>query len=195
MAVHSLVPAWVRLDYHSLYGSHVALMGTRDWIPTSITGGMGSYSPWTGSPIDAEAMIDAMIDVLKDLHLATTAFDLATIYTQASVGAPIFPRATKVLAVVGAHGAIGPAQAIQSNLNARSALGAPCKLTLLDASALNMQMFIIKPVAFTAEVNALVTEWTAPGNAWSARDDSKPSTALSWTMTENNELRKRYRKG
>lgn len=195
MAVHSLIPAWIRLDYHSVYGSHVQLIGTRDWIPTSITGVLGSYSPWAGSPIDAEAMIDALVAKLADLHLPTTSFDLVTIYTQAAIGAPIFPRATKTLTVAGTAGAVGAAKAIQSNLNARSALGAPVKLVLLDASALNVQMDKILPISFPPAVNALVTEWTAPGNAWSSRDDSKPSTALSWTMTENNELRKRYRKG
>lgn len=195
MAPHSLSPAWVRLDYRSVYGTHVAIMPTKDWIATSITGQMGSYQAWNTVPVDAEDMIDRMVAELVKQHVVSTSFDLATIYTQATTTAAIFPRATKTLTAVGTSGAIGPQMAIQSNMNARSQLGGPCKLIFLDASARNMQMTKISPVSFTVEMNLLVAEWTDPANAWAARDDSKPATALSWTMTENNELRKRYRKG
>lgn len=195
MAPHSLSPAWVRLDYHSIYGSHVQLITTVAWIPTSVTGTMGSYLAWSGSPVDAEVMIDAMVDKLADLHVVSTSFDLATIYTQATPTSPSFIQRQKSLAVPGTAGAVGPAMAIQSTLNMRTTLAGPFKLDLLDASALNLQMTKIRSLGFPPAVNALVAEATAFSNGWAGRDDSRPNIALSWTMTENNALRRRYKKG
>ena len=195
MAPNSLSPAYVRLDYSSAYGSHVQLIPTRDWVPTSITGTMGSYVAWDTVPIDAEVMIDALVAVLADLHLPTTSFNLASIYTQATPTSPAFPQAAKTLAVVGTAGSVGPAKAIQSTLNMRTSGGHPFKLVWLDASALNLQMDKIAPFAMPPAVLAVVTEVSALSNAWSSRDDNRPNTVLSWTMTESNALRRRYRKG
>jgi len=195
MAPNSLSPAYVRLDYHSVYGAHVMLIPTKEWLPTSITGGMGSYVAWDTTTIDAEAMIDALIAKLADLHLATSSFDLATIYTQATSTSPAFPQAAKTLAVVGTAGAVGAAMAIQSTLNMRGVGGKPVKYTFLDASALNVQMTKISPFGFPPAVSALVTEVSLLSNAWSSRNDDRPNVALSWTMTESNALRRRYRKG
>lgn len=195
MTAYSLDPAWVRLDYHSIYGSHVMLIPTLDWVATPVTGTMGSYISWSTTPRDGEAMIDDMVTVLADLHVATTSFDLATVYQQASPTSPAFIRAFKALAVAGTAGAIGAAKAIQSQLNMRTTLGGPFKLTLLDASALNIQMDKIKPLGFTAEISALSQEAASPSNAWAGRDNTRPNAGLSWTMTESNALRRRYRKG
>jgi len=195
MAPNSLSPAFVRLDYSSIYGTHVMLIPTRTWLPTSITGLLGSYEAWNTIPIDAEDMVDELVDALADLHLATTTFNLATIYTQATSTSPAFPQKSKALAVVGTAGSVGPAKAVQSTLNMRTVGGKPTKLVLLDASALNLQMDKLTPFTFTTTVNALVTAFARDSNAWSGRDDTRPDTALSWTMTENNALRARYNKG
>jgi hypothetical protein len=171
------------------------LIPTKEWLVTSITGLLGSYEAWNSIPIDAEVMVDELVDALADLHLATTTFNLATIYTQATPTSPAFPQRSKALAVVGTAGSVGPAKAIQSNLNMRTVGGKPAKLVLLDASALNLQMDKLTPFTFTTTVNTLVTAYARDSNAWAGRDDTRPETALSWTMTENNALRARYNKG
>ena len=195
MTEYSLDPAWVRLDYHSQFGTHVQIIPTKEWLPTSVSGTLGSYVAWSGSPVDAEVMIQALVDKICDLHLPSTAYDLVTIYTQASPTSPSFIQAQKALTTVGTAGVVGPSMAIQSSLNMRTSTANPFRIDLLDASALNLQMTKIKPLSFPPAVNALVTELEAFSNAWAGRDNARPNIALSWTMTENNALRRRYKKG
>lgn len=171
------------------------LIPTKEWLVTSITGLLGSYQAWDSSPIDAEVMIDELVAALAALHLASTTFNLATVFTQATTTSPAFPRRSKALAVVGTAGSVGPAKAVQSTLNMRTVGGKPTKLVLLDASALNLQMDKLTPFTFTTTVNTLITAFSRDSNAWSGRDDTRPDVALSWTMTENNALRARYNKG
>lgn len=195
MPEHDIGPCYCRIDYTSLYAPHVALIPTRQWLPTSITGTMGSFVDWNTNPIDAEDMIDSLIAKWKVIHLASTTFNLATIFEKAAPDAPAVPRAIKSLAVAGTSVATGISKAIQGQLNMRSSLFYPAKLVSLDVPIGAGQLDKLLPISFGPSLTDIVLELGGSDRAWSARDGSQILQATSYTITENNRLRKQYRMG
>lgn len=194
MTVFSLYPGYVRLDYHSSYAPHSMLLPAREWLPTSITGTLGSYVGWNSTPIDAEDMVDAMVDVLAAQHKSTTIFDLATIYTlEAANNAPAVPVASKTYAVAGSNGVGGPDKATQVTLSGRSKAFHPMKIVFLDCPVGTSNFNKVLPAGFPAQINAIIAEWADDGNAWQGRDGAQLLTAISMTITLNERLRDEYR--
>jgi hypothetical protein len=193
MTPHSLSPAFVRFDYVSRWAAHAALLGTKEWLPTSITGTMGSYVNWNAVPIDAEDMIDNITVGYGLQFPSTTTMVLATIYTQASAHAPALPVASKVLSVAGTNAVGGPDKATQVTLNMRSTGINPAKIVLLDVPVGTSNFDKVFPGSFPAGVQAIWTSLHSTNWAWSARDDTRILTAISMTITLNERLRREYR--
>lgn len=193
MTPHSLVPAYVRLDYHTRYAPHVHLIPTRAWLPTSMTGSMGSYVAWNTSTIDAEAMITALVTTFLPLIPSTTVYDLATVYTVSAVGAPAIPRAIGVLGLAGTGANVGTDKATQFTFNMRSSGFYPFKIVMLDFPSGTGQFNKTLPANFSADQLNMFIELGLSTNAWSARDDTQPLQAISITGTLNERLRKQYK--
>jgi hypothetical protein len=168
-------------------------MPTKEWLPTSITGVMGSYVAWNTVPIDAEAMIDAMVVVLAAQHKSTTLFDMATIFTMASPTAPAIPRIFKTYTTAGSNAIGGPDKATQLTLNGRSVLFGHWKIVMLDVPVGTSNFNKVLPSAFPATFYDILLEFGLPSNAWAARDGSQALAAISGTITLNERLRKEYR--
>lgn len=192
MTEYSLDPAFVRIDYTSVFGAHVHIIPTKAWIPTSLTGTMGSYLDWTGTPTDAEDMIDALVAQFAAIHKDDTTYTLATIYTKAGVDAPSLPVATKALAVAGTSALTTHAKAIQAIFNLRTAGIQPMKLVFLDVPHAATDFLKETPFTFSAAQNAIFSEIESNANAWSGRDNTQAITAVSVTWDINKSLRKRY---
>lgn len=196
MTEYGLEPAFVKLDYVSPYAPHSMLLPTRAWLPTSITGNMGSYVAWNDDPIDAEEMIDALVAKLKVFHKPTTSFSLATIFTKPLETDPALPVAIKALAVVGTSAAVGASKAIQQTWNFRTAGTHPAKLTFLDAPmGDNVEFDRVTLLGFNADALSLVNEFCDVANAWSGRDNTRVANAIGITFTVNEALRKQYHMG
>lgn len=190
---NSLSPAFVRIDYRSTWATHIALLGTSAWFPTSITGTLGSYLSHDGDPLDAEVMINAFVDKLAAQHKATTNFDLATVYTQAAPVGQAIPRASASLTQVGSNAAGGPDKATQLTLNGRTTLFGHFKLVLLDVPVGTSNFDKQFPSTFPSTISDIFTEYALTDNAWLARDGGQPSFPISATITLNERLRKEYR--
>lgn len=193
MAPNSLSPASVKINYHTAFGVHAMTIPTKEWFPTSITGTLGSYEAWDLSPIDAEVMINALVDDLAVLVPATTIFDAATVYTQADATAPNIPRATAALTQVGSSGAAGLQQANSATFNFKTLGNADSKLVLLDFPLGSNGYVALHPSGFTTPVTNLEAEFAAVTNAWSGRDDTRPATLRKITFDLNDKLQKLYR--
>jgi len=193
MTEHSNFPAFVRLDYHSVYAPHVQLLHVREWLPTSITGSMGSFVAWDSTPIDAEAMIDSMVALLAHQFKSTTHYDLATIYTMADLDGQAIPRASKVLTAVGDNAVGGPDKATQATLNMRSSDNNPAKLVFLDCPVGTSNFDKQPPSSFSSVIQDIYDEISADSNAWSAKDDTQIASPISLTITLNERLRREYR--
>jgi hypothetical protein len=192
---NSLSPASFVIDYHTLYAPHKMTIPTLSWFPTSITGSIGSYAPWTGSPIDAEVMIDDFVGVLEALVPATTVFDQVTVYTQADATSPNIPRASAAIGVAGSSGATGLSEANSATFNFKTLANGNFKIVLLDFPLGSGGYNAIHPATFSAEILALAAFVEDTGNAFSGRDDSRPAVLRKVTFDLNDKLQKQYRMG
>ncbi len=195
MTEFGLYPAYVRLDYASAYAPHTRLLPTLAWVQSSITGTMGSYISWSGVPRDAEDMIDDLVAKMKPFDDPTTTYNLATIYVVDAVTNQAVPQVFKSLAVVGTSAAAGVRKAVQSTFNFRTVALNAFKVVFLDSPHGTGQFDKALPTTFSADAIALEAELGNTGNAWSARDNSKPNGLVSVTYTLNEALRKQYRMG
>jgi len=192
MTEYSLDPAFVRLDYVSVWGPHVHLIPTKEWLPTSISGTMGSYVDWTSTPVDAEAMIDDLVAAFAPIHKDNTNYTLATIYTKDGVDAPAIPVATKALSVAGSSALTTHAKAIQATFNMRTLGVQPFKLVFLDVPHSGGDFDKETPFTFSAAEIAIFAEVMNPARAWAGRDNTQGAAAISVTWNINQSLRKRY---
>jgi hypothetical protein len=156
---------------------------------------MGSYLDWTGTPVDAEAMIDAFITKAKVFQDPTTTYTLAEIYTKATPTSPSILEVAKSLAVVGTSAAGGIRKAVQATFNFKTTAGNPLKVIFLDYPHGSSQFDKQYPVSFSSAANDLVDEMRSTANAWAGRDKTRPAVAISVTNTLNEALRKQYRMG
>jgi len=165
---------------------------TRDWIPTPVSGAIGSYLNWQGNPVDAESMVNALVDLLKPFFLASTHFDLVTVYTQATPTADNIPRKSVALSQVGTNGATNPSAAVSATFNFKTTANGDAKLVCLDVPFGSNWLAPLKPAAFSADILALAAEFESDLVAWSGRDDTKPDVLRTVTYDVNDELQKKY---
>jgi len=192
MAPNSLSPASVVIDYHSAYGQHRMTLPTKEWFPTDITGTLGSYENWATIPVDAETMIRALCTSLTPFVPATWEFDSATIYTQASPTAPNIPRRSAPLGIVGTGSSSNPSAAFSATFNFVTTGFGKAKIVLLDSPFGTSWLAPLLPADFDANVDAVITAFCLPTNAWSGRDDNKPNELRKVTYDVNDKLQKMY---
>jgi hypothetical protein len=193
MTEYGLRPSYTKLDYHTPFGQHSQTIPTLQWLPTSITGAMGSYVGWGGIPIDAEAMIDSFVAVMAAKLHTTGSFDLATIYNWDTGINKFLPVATKALAVAGSGGAGVPGKAVSWTLNMRTTVGNAFKLITLDYPLGANEFNKVTSLGFDGPTIAIINEAASLLNAWSGRDNGRPNAALSVTFDLNEALQKQYR--
>ena len=191
MTPGTLSPAYVELNYHSAYGQHKALLPTKEWFPTSITGHLGSYEGWNATPIDAEVMIQEYADKIMDFFPTSSGVDNATIWTQATPTSPAFPRVSFSIVAVGTVATPNWSKAVQHQYILRGADFSLMKLVLLDCPIGGGWDHVTDP-SVAAEIVALIAAVTADGNAWSTRKNAQPFSFVKLTYKLNDKLRKDY---
>lgn len=191
---NSLYPSFVIIDYHSAYAPHKMTIPTTQWFAASLGGSIGSYIDHDGDPVDAEAMINDLVDLMAVFFLSTTHFDLATVYTMAAPTGAAIPRGSVALTQVGSSSATGLAKAIQTTINMRtSGLKGGAKLVFLDAPLGSAGFDKLLPSGFSSALNALVAKFTDRTAAWICRNGAIVDAAISVTFDLNDKLRKEYR--
>ena len=192
MTEYGLEPAYVKVDYSTAFGAHSHLICTRAWNPVSITGTLGSYIAWDTTAIDAEVMMDDLVDNLADQHLDTTSINQVTVFTKADETSPSLPVASKAYTTVGVIASPKISRAVSKTLNFRTDGIHAAKIVILDAPHNNTDFnkeFYADWV--TADVNMLLL-LTNDGYAWSGRDNTRFNSAVSITWNLNQQLRKQY---
>jgi|SRR6185436_2751370 len=193
MTEYGLQPSYLRFDYHSSYGPHSQTIPTKQWLQTSITGTLGSYINWDGDAIDAEDMVDEYLLEAKTLLPTTSVFDLVTVFNWDATLEKFLPVASAAQSVAGTVTPANVNKAVSLTINMRSLGGQPFKLVYLDYVLAGAEFNKIGPSAFAAGMNDVVNIVSGTTNAWSARDNTRPSTAISATFDLNDALRKQYR--
>jgi len=194
MAPNSLSPSSVVLSYHSVFGSHKMTVCTLQWLPTNLIGTLGSYLAWDGvTSVDAETMVNGLADLLAVFMPTSSAFDLATVYNQATPTSDNIPARSIALTQTGSSGATGFFQAQSATFNFKTTGNGDAKLVILDTYLGSNGFKALHPSAFSSGVLALETFFTATDQAWSGRDDNKPSELRKVTYDLNDKLQRTYK--
>jgi len=188
---NDIAPAFVRLNYHSLYGTHSATIPTLAWLNTVAPGGAGEFETHSGSSVDADSMINDLVDGLSGIYPTTSTFDNYIIFTVPAPGAAPQPRVSKILDVDGTLGTPGWTKAVQVTMNWRTTGFNLFKLVSLDCgSSNNFDRATVIAGGSLAAIDALVTSNVL---GWAGRDNNRPATFVSQTVDLNDALRQRYR--
>lgn len=192
MTPNTLSPASVVISLHSAYGAHRMTLPTLAWSPVNLGGTLGSYVAWDSSGIDAEAMINALVDKLKVFYTATVAFDEATIYTMDTSTSPNIPRRSAALTQVGTSASVGYSAAISTTFNFKTSINGNARIVLLDSPLGSGGFAPILPADFDAPVTNVFDEYSGDGNAWSGRDNNQITELRKVSFDLNDKLQKLY---
>lgn len=187
MTEYALDPAYVVIDYHSVYAPHKMTLPTLEW---NSGGTYGDFATHAGSAISADTMIEAMIVVLKAFVPASVAFDGWTVFTKATPTAQAIPRTFKSSAVVGTAG-LSWNKAVQLTISAKTTGANDAKISIMDAAS-GDDFDLITPSSASASYTALLAEWFADTNGWAGRDGTRPFYFQQASLTLNEKLRKQY---
>ena len=194
MAPNSLSPSSVVIDYHTPFAAHKMTLCTLQWLPTNLAGTLGSYLAWDGiTSVDAEAMVNDLVDLLTPFVKSTTQFDFATVYNQATPTSDNIPARSVALTQVGTSTATGFTQAQSATFNFKTTANGDAKIVLLDAPLGSAGFLATHPASFGSAELALAVEFQFDQKAWSGRDDAKPSVLRKVTFDLNEKLQKAYK--
>lgn len=185
---NSLFPAFVQINYHSVYAPHVMTIPTLEWTPDA---GYGLFETWAGGTIAADDMVEQLIDVMLPFFPASVGFDAFTIYTMASPTDQAIPRVFKTSAEVGSNGTPGNSHAVQATWTFKTDEGGISKLVMLDMGNNNSFERVTQATVGVAG-QALIDEFTSDANGWAGRDNGQPTFFLQIAYTLNEKLRREY---
>ena len=188
---NSLFPAFVRLFYHTAFGQHTMTLPTKEWDFSLGTNGKGGYINWGGSDVDAQDMVEAIVDELKDFQPASCIFDSAIIYNLADETAPALPRVSIDLGTSGVA-VTSDVPASQSTMTARTGSFGIAKLVWFDATP-STDFLPQRSLPVSGQPLDLWNVWSSLSWAWSGRDNAKPEQFIQVSYTLNEALRRQYR--
>ena len=191
MTVHSLYPAFTRIFYTSQFGEHTMTLPTRSWVDPANPSLPGSYVAWDTVSVDADDMINALVDTLEPLAPADVVWSRAEIYTMADeTSAPVLKRIFP-LTQVGTNIAAAQVQATQHTYTFFDTGGEILKIVYLDFQATDWAK-ISSLTGLSANQLAFTGQIVADGNAWSSRAGNQPIMFGQMTRKLNDHLRKKY---
>lgn len=191
MTVGTLAPAYVVINYHSIYGTHKATIGTKEWFPSNISGGLGSYESWNGNPIDAEEMIQAYVDAWMAFYPTNAAVDGVEIWTKADADSPAYVRRTAALSTPGTDATPPWTKAIEQQWIFRADDFSIMKFVWLDAPAPD-SWDSLKDLTGNVPAIAVYDAIVNSDAAWMSRKNGQPQTFIKVTYKLNDKLREEY---
>jgi hypothetical protein len=166
-------------------------MPTKVWIDNPSPGGTGEFESWSGGGIDADDMVNDLVDLFAPFFKPHVSFDSYAIYTLADAEATPVPRAAKQLTQVGTQAGTYWDKAVETTFMFRTDLFGIRRLTFLDAMAPS-SFDKIDTFSTSPEAIAIRDQLADDSQAWSARDNGKPVILSQITYTLNEKLRKEY---
>lgn len=188
---NSLFPSFVRLFYHTAFGQHVQTLPTLRWNTLYGTNGKGGYLNWLDAEIDAQDMVEAIVDELKDFQPSTGIYDSYVIYDMFDETSTPVPVAAGDLAVAGTA-ATADVPASQTTMTMRTTAFGLSKLEWFDATP-STDFLPLRTLPGSGQPLDLFNVWTSTAWAWAGRDGFRPATFIQVSYTLNEALRKSYR--
>jgi hypothetical protein len=191
MALNSLYPSFVVMDYHTNYGSHKMTLPCRQWVESAALGGSGSFESWVSGDVDADEMIQELVERLVPFWKAHGEFDLYTIYNYPTEESEPVPVATKAIGLNGTNAGTYWDKAVQTTFTFRTSAFGIMRLVMLDAMA---PTSFDKILSFDAspEAVALFDILKSDDWAWAGRDNGHINVMTQISYTLNESLRRKY---
>lgn len=189
MTEYGLYPSYVQVSYHSPKAPHLMTIPTLQWNQGT---GNGTFDTHDAVGIDANDMIQALIDEWALLFPDVVEFDFYTIYDFSDPDGLPSPVSYGALTQVGGV-AVGTTTwvAIQMTVTWQCLGGSILKLVGMDAvSSANFAK--TGPTDILAFAPGLVAEVTGSGNAWASRAGTQPLLGKQIAFTVNEKLRRNY---
>lgn len=193
MAPNSLSPAFVRINYSSIYGPHSMTVPSVPIIDGGLDSDSGGYQfdlRGGAIPVAIDGAIRDFVTLMANFHATTTDFIDYVAYTQAdptSVAVPIWSRA---LGIDGAADDALWAKAVQNTWTFRADDFTLFKLVGLDVMAQTFNR--VTDRLASASLDDLV-EYVTDDVTWLAsRGGGRPVTFLQQATTLNEKLRRAY---
>lgn len=190
MAANSLYPSFVRIFYHSQFGSHVMTLPTLQYSSAAI-GTLGEFATWDAGSTDADEMINALVDDIAGLYVEDeTTFDNYEIFNMATPTSDPTWQYGGTLGVTGTlASAVGWREAVQCTYTFRTSLGGIARLVLLDRPTENV---FARLTTLSAPEALIATELGSTARGWAGRDGGQFAVFKNQTITLNERLRREY---
>lgn len=192
MPTDKLYPAYVKIEYTTLYSPHVMIRPTLQWSGSGL-GDPGSFDTHDAVGIAGDVMVEAFMDIFMDLYFTTATTVSYTIYNVPSIGADPQPVFGKNYAVPGTV-TVDPTddyQAWVDTLLFRTTAFGIAKINLIEAQRAGFQG---KQTGALSGANlALANEFTAASNGWAGRDNGRPMVYMWSQWKPNDRLIRQYR--
>jgi hypothetical protein len=190
---NSLSPAFVRIDYTSIYGAHSMTLPSVDVGTTTIGGDIYQFLlPIPLLPTTVSGAVEDFVDVIKPFFIPSTIFNGYTLFTQATPEDTPVPVETNNLNIAGTGGDTTWEKAVQFTLTWRTTEFGVFKLVFLDAVSNNN---FDKITDADSDIGLdPVNEYVTASVSWlRGRDGGRPKTFLQAAKTLNEKLRRSYR--
>jgi hypothetical protein len=185
----SVAPAFVKINYHSAYGAHVAIVPTLAW---NAGAGQGDFATHAGGITAADAMIQDLCNVLIGILPTTASYDNYVIYDQPDPDDLAVPVASNTIGVAGLDATPGWDKATQVTMTFRTTNFSTFKIVVLDAATNGdfSKTTVVPGSGVLFDVLGLVSDASL---GWAGRDNGRPNNLISQTVTLNEKLRRAYR--
>lgn len=193
MALNSLYPAAVRINYNSAFGAHSMTLPSVPVLGGDI--GVGGYQftlRGLAAPVNVDDAVNDFVDVLKALMGTDTTFVDYVLFQYATPTSKGVPVSSQPINKVGTGGITSWRKAVQQTWTWRTDEFGIFKMVLLDVPSGGSfdKITSTDGDARQAALNAYVT---APVTWLAGRDGGRPNTFLQASVTLNEKLRRSYR--
>jgi hypothetical protein len=192
MAVGTLAPAFIEVDYSSQFAPHVMTIPINEWLPPDPSGAGGYALDWNDNPVNVDDVMDLLLAALAELFYSATNFNGYTVWTKADSDAPNVFGTHVSKSVTGLAGATtGVEKAVQTTYTITDTLGHLFKLVLLDAPPITFNR-TVGLSALSADEQAVIALLTDEDNFFRSRQNGRPASFRARTATLNEALRRQY---
>lgn len=191
MPTDKLFPAFVKIEYVSVYSPHTMTRPTLNIVTTGL-GDAGTCETHDAVGIATDVMVEAFIDLLLPMFLATTTIVGYTCYQVPFIGADPQPFFGKSYGGVGTASptAAGQTKASTTTLMYRTTNFGLARLILVERPSYGENGKNTLPLS--GDYAALNAEYTSVSNGWAGQDNGRPGQYL-WRITRiNDKLRRKY---
>lgn len=193
MAINSLFPAFVRINYLSSYGVHTMTVPAVDVVLNSpVPSGFAFNLRGAAVDVDVVDAVSDFVDICKPFFRNHVKFVDFTVFTMENPTAQPLPRISRSLTQVGTNVVAGWDKATQMTLTWRTDEFGLFKIVFLDV-ATGGDFGKVVDLTTAPNMDALSDYVTADVTWVAGRDGGRPVTFLQASTTLNEKLRRSYK--